>query len=238
MSEPQEILGHVSWVLWQKGDLEGRSIVVSAGGTQEPIDPVRIITNRSSGKMGYAIAEAARDRGANVTLVSASTHMSPPVGVRIRTANTVEEMKREILGSCVFADAVIMAAAISDFRVSRFEPKKIKRQKPERKLELLLEENKDFSDEIPKNVIRVGFAAETENVIENAKRKLIEKNLAFIVANDVTIPNSGFDADTNQVTIIDPDGSLNPLPLMSKIEVGHHILDKLYILLKTHDGNS
>lgn len=238
MSEPQEILGHISWVLGQKGDLEGRSIVISAGGTHEPIDPVRILTNRSSGKMGYAIAEAARDRGANVTLVSASTNIPPPVGVRIRVANTVEEMKREILGSCAFADAVIMAAAISDFRVSHFEPNKIKRKKPKEKIQLLLEENEDFSNQIPKNVIRIGFAAETENLIENAKRKLTEKNLAFIVANDVTIPNSGFEADTNQVTIIDSYGSINPLPLISKFEVGHHILDKLHSLLNPGDRKS
>ncbi len=235
MSDPSEILGHICWILGQNGDLAGRSIVISAGGTHEAIDPVRIITNRSSGKMGYAIAEAARDRGANVTLVSSTTNISPPVGVRIRITDTVENMKNEILTSCISADAVIMAAAISDFRVSRFEPNKIKRKKSQETLELLLEQNEDFSSEFPSNVIRVGFAAETENIIENAKRKLIEKNLAFIVANDVTIPNSGFGADTNQVTFIEPNGSINPLPLISKLEVAHHILDKLHQLFKARD---
>lgn len=231
MSEPLEISGFISWVLGKNGDLEGKFIVISAGGTQEPIDPIRIITNRSSGKMGYAIAEAARDRGAIVTLVTASSTLPDLVGVRIRIANTVDQMRDKILESCKSADAVVMAAAISDYRVANISPNKIKKKNSQGELELKLVETVDFSDEIPAGVIRVGFAAETENLLENAKRKLEEKHLAFIVANDVTIPNSGFEADTNQVTIIDNSGDIKPFPLLSKSEVGNHILDKLLTFL-------
>ncbi len=228
-AEIEDILGTIHQVLGRGGDLAGRRIVVSAGGTRETIDPVRIIGNRSSGKMGYAVAEAARDRGADVFLVSAPTALNSPVGIEVAQVETTIQMRDAIVNSTVQADALIMAAAPSDFRPVSTAESKIKRKAEKITLELV--ENPDILGAVRSDLIRVGFAAESENVVENATEKLKRKNLDLIAANDITATDSGFDVDTNKVVIIDREGNLDDLPLMSKYEVANRILDKVVELL-------
>ena len=226
------IIGTVRHVLGLSGDLAGRRIVVTAGGTREPVDPVRFITNRPSGKMGHAIAEAARDRGARVTLI---TTTPPPVqaaaGVDVRRVATALEMQAAVAEAVRGADALIMAAAVADYRPAAAAPQKIKKRNADGVLELRLVRNPDILASVDAPVVKVGFAAETENVLENARAKLLEKGLAIIAANDVTAPDSGFDADTNRVTIIHASGDVEALPTMPKIEVAHALLDRVKALL-------
>lgn len=229
--ETPELLGHVALVLGRNGDLAGRKVVVSAGGTQEPIDPVRIITNRSSGKMGYAIAEAARDRGAQVTLVAAPTALDDPTGVEVRPVASVAEMREAVLAACVGADVLVMAAAVSDYRPAQTAPQKIKKDADSEGMVLCLRKNDDFFKEVPTDVLRVGFAAETESLVSNAQAKLREKGLDLIAANDVTEEGSGFEVETNKVTLIDREGRTEALPLMDKYDVGHRILDRAVELM-------
>jgi len=226
MSEVVEIVGMIQYAVGRSGDLAGRKIVVSAGGTQEPIDPVRVITNRSSGKMGYAIAEAARDRGANVVLVTAAGLPNPPA-IESRHVETVAEMREAVLSSCIGADAVVMAAAVSDFRPSGVADHKIKKGPHGDGLILDLVKNADFFIEVPKGVLRVGFAAESEHLIENAKAKRKNKDLDIIVANDVTEPGAGFSVDTNHVVILDRHGAVDDYPMMLKTDVASCILDRV-----------
>ena len=229
--ETPELLGHLALVLGQNGDLAGRKVVVSAGGTQEAIDPVRIITNRSSGKMGYAIAEAARDRGAEVILVTAPTALDDPTGVETRHTSNVAEMREAVLGACVEADVVVMAAAVSDYRPAKTASQKIKKEADSDGMTLHLLKNEDFFKEVPADVLRVGFAAETESLVANAQTKLQEKGLDLIAANDVTEEGSGFEVETNRVTLIDHSGRIEELPLMDKYDVGHRILDRAVELM-------
>ncbi len=231
MQAPETLVGQIKWVLGRKGDLVGRKVVVSAGGTQEPMDPVRMITNRSSGKMGYAIAEAARDRGAEVVLVTAAS-LPNPVGIECCHVATVADMREAVLGACVGADALIMAAAVSDYRPAEVGTSKMKKQNQDGGgMVLHLVKNADFFLEVPEGVMRIGFAAETEDLLANARVKLASKDLAFIAANDVTAPDSGFNVDTNRVTILDRDGGMDELPLLSKYDVGVRILDRMEALL-------
>ena len=225
-----EILGTVCQVLGINGDLAGRRIVVTAGGTQEPIDPVRCLTNRSSGKMGYALAEAARDRGAQVVLVSAPSALSKPVSVEVVDVRTAQEMYAAVKKAVSKADALIMAAAVADYRPKLASGSKIKRQQAS-SLTLELERTPDILGEVKGRFIRVGFAAESENLVANAKEKLLKKQLDLIVANDITATGSGIGADTNQVVIIDHKGKVEELPLLPKRQVADRILDKLVGLL-------
>ena len=227
MIEPFDIMGAASMLLGKDGDLSGKKIVVSAGGTEEAIDPVRNITNRSSGKMGYAIAEAARDRGAMVSLVAAPNHLAKPIGISVTNIQSAEDMKKAIEDECLEADALIMAAAVADWRPLEKLDSKAKKDKSDHwSLELI--KNPDIVAGInSSNLIKVGFAAESENLVENSKTKIESKNLDFIVANDITAADSGFSVDTNRVTIIHPDGTTEVLPLMSKYDVGHSILDRV-----------
>ncbi len=228
MSEPAHIVDSLKVVLGRRGDMAGRTIVVSAGGTQEPIDPVRVITNRSSGKMGYAIAQAARDRGASVTLVTAPTSLPGIAGVEFRRVATVAEMREAVLAACAGADALIMAAAVSDYRPADVASQKIKKgDAGEDGLVLRLVKNDDFFLEVPAGVLRVGFAAESEDLIDNARGKLESKGLALIAANDITQEDSGFNVDTNRVVILGRDGTEEELPLLTKYEVGHRLLDRV-----------
>ena len=228
MSEPAHIVDSLKVVLGRRGDMAGRAIVVSAGGTQEPIDPVRVITNHSSGKMGYAIAQAARDRGARVTLVTAPTSLPDPAGVELRRVMTVAEMREAVLAACAGADALIMAAAVSDYRPAEVASQKIKKgDAGEDGLVLRLVKNDDFFLEVPEGVLRVGFAAESEDLLDNARVKLESKGLALIAANDITQEDSGFNVDTNRVVIIGRDGTEEALPLLTKYEVGHRLLDRV-----------
>jgi phosphopantothenoylcysteine decarboxylase/phosphopantothenate--cysteine ligase len=224
------VLGALRALLGRDGDLTGRRIVVSAGGTQEPLDPVRYITNHSSGKMGYAIAEAARDRGATVTLVATpgTAGLEVPYGVRRVQATRTVEMRDAVLEACREADALIMSAAPADFQPLTAAEHKIK--KTGAALTLELEPTPDILQavheaELP--VLRVGFAAETRDLIAYAREKLARKGLDMIVANDVTAADAGFGVDTNRVTIVDRDGTAEEWPLMSKSEVAHRLLDRV-----------
>ena len=227
--EVSELIGHISAVLGRTGDLAGYNIVVSAGGTQEPIDPVRVITNRSSGKMGYAISEAARDRGAAVTLVTAPTGLPEPVATRVVKVSTAMEMRDAVLQSVTGADVLIMAAAVADYRPISTAPQKLKKGSETWSIEL--DKNPDILEEAGGTFIKVGFAAESENLLENAVAKVIRKSLDMIVVNDVTAEGSGFGADTNEVLLVDRNGDVEKLPLMSKYEVAHRILDRVLHLL-------
>ena len=227
MVEPSNIISSASMILGKDGDFSGKKIVVSAGGTEEAIDPVRNITNRSSGKMGYAIAEAARDRGAIVSLVAAPNALPKPVGILVTKIQSAEEMKKVIDTECDGADALIMAAAVADWRpLKKMDSKAKKSTSDTWSLELV--KNPDIIGSIKNDsLIKVGFAAESENLIENSKTKVKSKNLDFIVANDITAKDSGFSVDTNKVTIIHANGNIESLPLMSKYDVGHSILDRV-----------
>ena len=227
MVEPSNIISSASMILGKDGDFSGKKIVVSAGGTEEAIDPVRNITNRSSGKMGYAIAEAARDRGAVVSLVAGPNTIPKPVGILVTNVQSAEEMKKVIETECDGADALIMAAAVADWRpLKKMDSKAKKSTSDTWSLELV--KNPDIIGSIKNDsLIKVGFAAESENLIENSKTKVKSKNLDFIVANDITAKDSGFSVDTNKVTIIHANGNIESLPLMSKYDVGHSILDRV-----------
>ncbi len=229
LPEPGEIVERAR-VLLSEQDLSGSSIVVTAGATMEPIDPVRYISNRSSGKMGHAIARAAIRRGASVTLVSGPTALEAPQGVRLCDVKTAEEMKQAVFDSRDGADIIIKAAAVSDYRPLKRADQKIKKGADNMSLEL--EKNPDILAELGKGkegygYILVGFAAETEDLLANARKKLERKNLDIIVVNDVTREDAGFEADTNQVKIIYRDGAEEDLPLMTKDDVADHLLDRV-----------
>jgi len=231
MSEPEKILGAAKYELAKQGDMAGRNLVISAGGTREPIDPVRVITNRSSGKMGYALAEAARDRGAHVTLVSTEPGLPLPYGVELVAVESVAQMRQAVLAACASTDALIMAAAVSDYRPAETADQKLKKGEAGG-IMLPLVKNDSFFPEVPALVVKVAFAAETENLIENAMRKPETHGpLDLIVANDVSASDAGFGVDTNRVVILDARGNKLELPLLGKYEVAQHILDRLLPLL-------
>ena len=227
--ETPELVGNISAVLGRKGDLAGCMVVVSAGGTQEPIDPVRVITNRSSGKMGYAIAEVARDRGARVVLVTAPTSLADPVAVEVVKVGTALEMRDAVQDSVVGADALIMAAAVADYMPVSPASQKVKKDSDT--WSIGLGKTPDILEESRGRFIKVGFAAESEDLLENARGKVLRKSLDLIVANDITAEGSGFGTDTNKVALVDKSGDAEELPLMSKHEVAQRILDRVRQLL-------
>jgi phosphopantothenoylcysteine decarboxylase/phosphopantothenate--cysteine ligase len=208
------------------GDLVGVRLLVSAGGTRERIDPVRHIGNRASGKMGFQLAAAARDRGATVTVIAASPPSEPLVGVRIERAGTVAEMRELVLRHATDHAALFMAAALSDFRVENPSAQKIKKQ-ADTPLVLRLTPNPNFITELPRHLLKVGFAAETENVMEHASNKRARRGFDVICANDVSRPDIGFDVDTNEIVIIDADGVRQHLARAHKYQIAHGILDAL-----------
>ncbi len=222
LAETDQIIGAIKMALIHEGDMAGKKVVVTAGGTREPIDPVRFIGNRSSGKMGYALAEAARDRGASVTLISAA-NLNLPVGIDVVYVETAAQMLEAVNKSVKGAEALVMAAAVADFRPRVMAKSKIK--KAALSLNMELERTPDILAEVDGNFIRVGFAAESENLLANAKKKLADKVLDLIVANDVTAMGSGFGTDTNKVTLISRDGNEEDLPLMTKREVADKVWD-------------
>ena len=229
LADVNDIISAIHRVLRTGEDLTGRNVVVTAGGTQEPIDPVRYISNRSSGKMGHALAEAARDRGADVTLITAHTSLPEPTGVNVIRVGTAEEMRQAVQNVAPKANALIMAAAVADYRPIRAAKDKIKKGRAGLTLEL--EQIPDILGRVKGNFIKVGFAAESSSLVENAKKKVEQKRLDFIVANDITARDSGFGTDTNRVTIIDCKGKIDRLPLLAKREVAERILDKVAALL-------
>jgi phosphopantothenoylcysteine decarboxylase / phosphopantothenate---cysteine ligase len=228
--DTEVIIGHIQKVLGKNGDLAGKHLIVTAGGTQEPIDPVRVISNRSSGKMGYALAEAARDRGADVTLISAPTAIAKPVGVEIVNVDTAEQMKTAVEKAVKKADALIMAAAVADYQVAKVAENKIKKESGGLTLDLV--HTPDILSEVTGNFLKMGFAAESQDLLANARKKVEKKNLDLIVANDITEQDSGFGADTNRVVLIGKDGTPESLPLLSKRQVADRILDRAVRLFK------
>ena len=234
MSEPEAIVEAVCGLLCHRRDMEGLRVLVTAGPTVERIDPVRYLTNDSSGKMGYALAEAARDRGARVTLLSGPVHIAPPQGVETVPVISTQSLYDAMLERCGEQDIIVQAAAPADYRVERPAAQKLKKRAGE-PLVLTFVENPDIAKAVgerkrPGQVL-VGFAAETQDLLANAKRKLAGKNLDLIVANDVTAEGAGFGTDTNLVTLITREGE-TALPLMSKREVAGRIWDAAMTLFK------
>ena len=232
LAETPELLGYIAQTLGANGDLRGRSVVVSAGGTQEPLDPVRVLTNRSSGKMGYAIAEAARDRGANVTLVTAPVALDPPVGVRVERADTAEQMRNAVQEAACSADALVMAAAVADYRPSAPSGEKLKKEAMS-DLTLTLERTDDIIAAAPEGIVKVAFAAESSDLLKNARAKLDGKGVHLVAANDITLPDAGFGAEENKVWLVEQGGDTE-LPLMAKYDVAMAILDRVVALLESH----
>ncbi len=222
-----------------KRDLAGEVIIVTAGPTREPVDPVRFLSNRSSGKMGYAIAVAARDRGARVILISGMTNLPIPEKVEFISAPTTHEMREAVLRHLPEASILIMAAAVADYRPKKPNLKKLK--KSGSSLSIEMEETEDILEEIGKRntkTILVGFAAETDEVINNAVMKLKKKNLDLIVANDITLEGGGFESDTNIATIIDREGKVQELPLMYKRDLAQIILERVMALKERDVANT
>lgn len=235
MLEPEEILGHVRRAAGRSGPLAGRHVVVTAGGTEEPIDPVRSLSNRSSGKQGFAVAQAALDRGANVTLVAAPCSLPTPVGASRIDVSTAHEMAHAVLEASAGADALVMAAAVADFRPARPADHKLKKDAGLPVLELerttdILRAVAEVRARTGRPACVVGFAAETGDLLANARKKLQEKRLSLVVANDISKADAGFGADLNRVTLIDSAGA-EELPLLSKAEVAERILDRVGALL-------
>ena len=231
LAEIEKIIGTIKQVLGRDGDLAGKRVVVTAGGTREPIDPVRYIGNRSSGKMGYAVAEAARDRGANVVLITGSVALPEPTGVGVVHIQTALQMKEAVTMAVAQVDVLIMAAAVADYQPKSRAVQKIKKEAVGPELTLEMVRAPDILSEVRGNFLRIGFAAETENLIGHAREELVKKQLDLIVTNDVTAPDSGFEVDTNQVTIISRGGKMDSLPLMSKRDVADRILDRVAEML-------
>ena len=229
LPEPEDIVEEARMLLATR-DLSGLRVLVTAGATLEPLDPVRYMSNRSSGKMGYALARAARMRGAKVTLVSGPTALKPPRDVTLCRVKTAEEMRQAVLAECRQYDVIIKAAAVLDWRPKETAEHKIKKGRGVQTLELV--ENPDILAELGCSrgnspCILVGFAAETQDLISNAQEKLKKKNLDLIVVNDVSREDAGFEADTNAVKILYRDGHLEELPLMPKEEVAEQLLDRI-----------
>jgi phosphopantothenoylcysteine decarboxylase / phosphopantothenate---cysteine ligase len=237
MLETAEILGHIRILLGQNGPLAGRKIIITAGGTQEPLDPVRVLTNRSSGKQGYALAQTALDMGANVTLITTPVSLIPPIGARVVHVETAKQMLEAVLEESADSDALIMAAAVADFRPKHLAKDKIKKEGGIPQLEL------EATEDILKTIagrgsgkerphVVVGFAAESRDLLENAAHKLQSKGLDFIAANDISANDAGFAVETNRVTLLFADGRQEGLPLLSKSEVAEVILVRVAKLLE------
>ncbi len=228
MTEPLTILGHLRHLLARNGPLQGRKVVVSAGGTREAVDPVRYLTNHSSGKQGFAVAQAALDAGANVVLITTAPLPTPP-GARRVDVESAQEMLAAVLHESQQADALVMAAAVADFRPAQVATQKIKKQSGVPILELA--SNPDILAAVAEQRqqhnwprVVVGFAAETQDLLQNAQSKLARKALDLIVANDVSASDAGFAVDTNRVTLLAADGSQESLPLQSKTAVAERII--------------
>lgn len=236
MSDPAVILDAARWLLGRSGSLAGAAVVVTAGGTREAFDPVRFVGNRSSGKMGFALAAAARDRGAAVTLIHAPSALELPYGVAAVAVESCADMERAVLQAVGAADALVMAAAVADYRPEAAAPQKIKKR--EDRLVLTLVRTPDILSAVAAQrasggrlKVVVGFAAETRDVLDNAREKLARKKLDLIVANDVSAADSGFEVDTNRVTLLDAADGVRALPLMAKPAVAEQIIDRLAALL-------
>lgn len=232
--EPRIIVEHIKVILGKDGDLKDKRFLITAGPTREPIDPVRFITNHSSGKMGYALAEKAIQRGARVILISGPTNLTPPIGLEeFICINTAEEMYNAVMKYYADVDVVIKSAAVADYAPEEIKHKKIKKQGLNLTLEL--KKNPDILQELgnkKETQVLIGFAAETDNVTANAQDKLKRKNLDFIVVNDLTEAGAGFAGDTNIVKILHRDGRIESLPKMLKRDLANEILDRVLLYLQ------
>ena len=242
MAEPDAIAEVVFTSLGRRNDLAGETVLITAGGTREALDPVRYIGNRSSGKMGYALADAAQSRGAKVILMSGPTALHPPARCEVVRITTAEEMRNAVLGRMSEATMVIKAAAVADYRPANISEQKIKRTGPR---ELQLEPNPDILAELgslrhaagKSSPMLVGFAAETGNTLENARAKLTKKRVDAIVLNDVSRPDIGFNSDRNEVTIVTSDDAI-AIPEAAKLEVAQQILEVAFRLRQQHPGSA
>ena len=239
MIEPLEILGYARLALGHTGVLAGKKVVITAGGTQEPLDPVRVLTNRSSGKQGYALAQAALDAGAQLTLITTPTALPPPVGADVKHVETAKQMLDCVLTESADSDALIMAAAVADFRPKAMAKDKIKKEGGIPRIELEATEDilktvaaQRSAAEWKRPLVVVGFAAESRDLLENASAKLQSKGLDFIAANDISAGDAGFAVETNRVTLLFADGRSEALPLMSKSEVAETIIERVAALLE------
>ena len=240
MLEPEELFGHLRAWLGKGGPLAGKKVLITAGGTQEAIDPVRVISNRSSGKQGYTLAQAAVDQGGEVILVSAPVCLAPPVGVSLVEVESADEMAEAVLKVSEEVDLLIMAAAVADFQPDKRSDRKIKKREGGLS-DIELKETRDILKEVAKKkkskgkgpAVTVGFAAETENLLENAQSKLKEKAIDLIAVNDVSRMDAGFAVDQNQVILIWSDGKKEEQPLMDKTDVAYQIIQESIQLLKS-----
>ena len=236
LAEPPEIVAAAEQMLAPGGPLRGTRVLVTAGPTREALDPVRFVGNRSSGKMGYALASAARGRGADVVLISGPTALRPPAGVDVVHVTTAAEMHQAVLAQAGTADVVIMAAAVADYAPSGAASQKI--HKDQDSMTLTLVRTPDILGELGRRragqdrPLLVGFAAETSDLIAHARKKLKEKGVDLIVANDVSRADAGFEVDTNEVTLVSADGE-EPIPLQSKTAIAHRVLDRIEAMLRT-----
>ena len=235
MLEPMDILGHVRWALGKNGKLAGKKVIVTAGGTQEAIDPVRVITNHSSGKQGYALAQAALDEGAEVTLITTPTGLNPPIGARVVRVKSAQDMLDALMNET--ADALVMAAAAADFRPKETAKDKLKKRDgiPQIQLEAAPDILKAISSQggVPKRFrVMAGFAAESRDLLQNASEKLKSKGLDLIAANNISAQDAGFAVETNRITLLFADGSQENLPLMSKTEAAEKIVAHIARLLE------
>jgi phosphopantothenoylcysteine decarboxylase/phosphopantothenate--cysteine ligase len=253
LPETSTLVGAISLALARGGELAGRRVVITAGGTHEPIDPVRYIGNRSSGKMGYALANEARDRGAQVTLISGPVALETPYGVDTIHVETAAQMREAVMEAVDGADVLIMSAAVADYRPARIAAQKLKKEghggaqmyQMGEAFSLDLVRTPDILGELSalldepserpvsqRPLVRVGFAAETSNLVTYARTKLLSKHLDLLVANDVSRTDSGFGSDTNKVLLFHANGEMEDLPLLSKAEVAAHIWDRLVPMLR------
>jgi phosphopantothenoylcysteine decarboxylase/phosphopantothenate--cysteine ligase len=240
MLESDQLLGHLRVFLGKDGVLKGKRVVVTAGGTQEPIDPVRVLSNKSSGKQGFALAQAALDQGAEVMLISSPVCLIPPVGASKIDVTTAQQMSAAVLKETENADLLIMAAAVTDYKPAQEMNRKVKKDQGGLTV-INLETTPDILGELAqrkKSVgigprLTIGFAAETENLEENASSKLKKKELDLIAANDVSRKDSGFGSDKNQLTLIWKDGRIKELPLMEKSEVSDIIIQEASKLIES-----
>jgi len=245
LPETPHLVGHIRLVLGRRGLLADKKVLITAGGTQEPLDPVRVLTNRSSGKQGYALAQAALDAGAQVTLVTTPTALVPPIGAEVISVETAKQMLNAIVSEFPRNDALIMAAAVADFRPKNIAENKIKKEGGIPQVEL------EATDDILKAVaglrpalsraegsgksrkqVVVGFAAESQNLLQNASNKLQSKKLDLIAANDISAEGAGFSVETNRITLLFADGHRESLSLMSKIEAAEIIVERVAALLE------
>ncbi|KPL70066.1 phosphopantothenoylcysteine decarboxylase [Ornatilinea apprima] len=232
LADPQEILGLIRFTLSRGGPLQGKKVVITAGGTREPIDPVRVITNRSSGRQGYAVAQAALDAGAQVTLITTPTQLPLPYGAEVLSVETAAQMGDAVLSASAQADALIMSAAVADFQPVQAAPQKIKKSGAPPAIELrpttdILSAVAAQRQTLQRPRVVIGFAAESQNLLENARAKLQAKRLEMIVANDISAADAGFEVNTNRVVFLTPTAEPESLPLLSKSEVAGRIVQRL-----------